>query len=74
MPKKPKLTYFTRLKIWSQKADQAAKNKCCGNCAFYKRDYRCLKEPDAYIASTSDKTNCRDWMFVEVKPTYHRPL
>lgn len=74
MPKKPKLSHFTRMSIWAQKEKQAKKNKCCSNCAFYKRDYQCLKEPDAYIASTSEKTNCSDWMFAEIKPTYHRPL
>lgn len=74
MPKKPKLSQWTRLEQWSKKEDFASKNKCCGNCAYYKRDYKCTKTPDAYIASTSESTECRDWKYVETRPTYHRPL
>lgn len=34
---------------------------CCGNCDFYKRDYKCMKDTSAYITSTSERTYCKLW-------------
>lgn len=74
MVQKPRLSLWTRREQWLKRENNASKNKCCGNCAYYKRDYKCTKAPDAYIISTSEHTECKDWLFVEAKPTYHRPL
>ena len=74
MVQKPRLSLWTRLEQWRERQEVAVKNKCCGNCAYYKRDYKCTKEPDAYITSTSEHTDCKDWLFVERRPIYHRPL
>lgn len=74
MPKKPRLSVWTRGEQWLKRLSVAEKNRCCGNCRYYKRDYKCTKEPDAYITSTSERTDCQDWQFIEREPTYHRPL
>lgn len=72
MPRLPKLSLWTRKAQWLKKENEASKSKCCGNCIHYKRDYKCTKEPDAYISSTSQHTDCKDWVYVERMPTYHR--
>ena len=74
MPKKPRLSLWTRREQWLKRLDIAEKNRCCGNCRYYKRDYKCLKTPDAYITSTSEHTECKDWLYAEIEPTCHRPL
>ena len=44
--------------------------RCCGTCVHYKRDYKCTLTPDAYITSTSELTECRDWHWVGYR--FHR--
>lgn len=61
------MTMFNR-KMWLKRYSDAQKHKCCANCAFYKRDYKCLKEPSSYITSTSQKTDCKDWYYFEKEP------
>lgn len=54
--------------LWRHRRVEAEDHKCCGNCLFYKRDFRCLKAPGAYIASTSVRTECIDWTYCERIP------
>lgn len=51
---------------WSIRKREASKHKCCSNCRFYKRDYKCKIQPDAYITSTTEKTECKDWCYYEI--------
>lgn len=50
---------------WEIRKAKASMHKCCSNCLYYKHDYKCKIDPDTYIASTTEKTMCKDWCYYE---------